>query len=116
MHNFGYIHGDIRWPNVAYHDDTQSYLLIDFENVEKNDENCPHPNKFKIDDIKWGECKCFIRDLYFIRNEICDFSLFPRNGKFEKLFKDIRSILEIKKKEEWNEIKKNNLFNLLVLE
>lgn len=114
MHSNGYIHADIRWPNVAYHEGSRSYLLIDFENVEEIDENCQHPDKLLIDEIKLGECKCFIRDLYYIRNQICDFSYFSRNDKhIKQLFDSIKSILDIKNKKEWNEAKQQSLFKLL---
>ena len=113
MHEYGYIHADIRWPNVAYSESLKSYLLIDFENVEKMDEQCQHPEEFLIDDIEWDNCTCFIRDLYFIRNKICEFSYFPRSKEFRTLFDNIKSILDIKKREEWNEEKIHKLFNLL---
>ena len=115
MHAYGYIHADIRWPNVAYCKSINSYLLIDFENVQKIDQQqCQHPEEFLIDTIEPEKCKCFIRDFYYIRNKICDFSYFPRSEKFRKLFDDIKSILDIKNREEWNEEKKHDLFKLLL--
>ena len=38
IHNQGYLHNDIRWPNIVYCDDHKKYnkyLLIDFENLVK---------------------------------------------------------------------------------
>ncbi|PRP78499.1 Crinkler (CRN) family protein [Planoprotostelium fungivorum] len=33
LHKYKVVHRDIRWPNVIYHQSTQSYLLIDFEDA-----------------------------------------------------------------------------------
>lgn len=112
MHKCGYIHGDIRWPNVAYDENLQSYLLIDFENVEKIDNECSlHSEK----DI-CIHCKCILRDFYYIRDHICNSDHLRKRTSDKKLIEllgKLIDILNIKEKKEWNETKKQKLFNLL---
>lgn len=33
MHANGYVHRDIRWPNITYDPDKDTYLLFDFEQI-----------------------------------------------------------------------------------
>ena len=109
MHLNGYIYSDIRLSNVAYHKSDQSYLLIDFENVQKMDKE--HHDDFLINEIQLRNCKCFLRDLIFIWNAICNFSYFPRSDEtIQTLLDDLRSILDFKNKGQMNEMKQKTEF------
>ena len=41
MHANGYVHRDIRWPNITYDPDRDTYLLFDFEDLGKLCDQCP---------------------------------------------------------------------------
>ena len=48
MHANRFVHRDIRWPNIAYDPNSESYLLLDFEQIGtlcNSDKSCTCPKE-----------------------------------------------------------------------
>jgi hypothetical protein len=45
LHKYGYVHGDVRWPNIMYDVDENKYLVIDFDNGGKYPLHITHPRQ-----------------------------------------------------------------------
>ena len=55
FHANGFVHCDIRWPNIVYDSSSQTYLLIDYENIEglcDDEERCNHTDKLCLTLLK----------------------------------------------------------------